>query len=458
MESSGDPKASAGAEPSKTGLHKLSTPFIEIFGLSRSLASLSVLLCAAVIFFGVYWFVHSAPPQTVIITSGAPGSSFATNAERYRVELKKKGFELKILPSQGSSENLKRLNDKSYQVDVGFVQGGITNDSETNTLVSLGSINYEPLLVFYRSKTPVTLLSGFAGQRVAIGAAGSGTRQLALELLRLNGIAPGGSTKLVDLDGDEAAQALLAGKIDAVFLMGDITSIDVMKALEHDPGIGLFDFTQADGYIRRIPYLNKLVFPQGSIDFGKNIPAHDVNLIGPTVELIARPELHPALSDLLIEVAQKVNGKPSLFKHRNEFPAPIVHDFPISAEAQRYYASGKRFKFLPFWLASRVNTVLVAFVPMLVLLIPALKLIPGLYRWQMQMRINRWYRELLTVERSILVDDAPGKRSKMLGQIAHIENEVNRMKVPASFADQFYNLRGHILFVRDRLKPAAPSK
>src|SRR5208282_2304598 len=113
------------------------------------------------------------------------------------------------------------------------------------------------------------------------------------------------------------------GNLDAVFLMGDTTSVGVMHQLEHDASIQLFDFTQADGYVRQINYVNKLVLPQGSIDFGKNIPAHDVNLIGPTVELLARPSLHPALSDVLIETAQEAHGSPGLFKRRGEFPAPI---------------------------------------------------------------------------------------------------------------------------------------
>ena len=39
----------------------------------------------------------------------------------------------------------------------------------------------------------------------------------------------------------------------------------------------------------------------------------------------------------------------------------------------------------------------------------------------------------------------------MLSRLNHIEQEVNKMKVPASFADQFYALRGDIGFVRGRL-------
>lgn len=48
-------------------------------------------------------------------------------------------------------------------------------------------------------------------------------------------------------------------------------------------------FEQADAYTRRFNYLNKLRMPEGVIDFNKNLPPHEVWLIGPTVELVARP-------------------------------------------------------------------------------------------------------------------------------------------------------------------------
>jgi TRAP-type uncharacterized transport system substrate-binding protein len=446
------------AENRKTHSSKLTAPIMEIFGLSRALALAVVLLAGLLIAFAVFWFIHSAPPDTITITSGAPESSFQENAEKYRVILARKGVTLQIIPSQGSLENLKRLDDPSFHVDIGFVQGGITNDPGSNKLVSLGSISYEPLLVFYRATEPVNTLSGFSGKRVAIGPAGSGTRGLALQLLKLNGIEPGGATTLSDLDADAAAGALLAGNVDAVFLMGDTASINVMRQLEHAANIQLFDFTQADGYVRRISYVNKLVLPQGSIDFGRNIPARDVNLIGPTVEVLARPNLHPALSDMLIEAMQETNSSAGLFKRRGEFPAPIPHDFPISTDASRYYKSGKSFfyRILPFGLASLVSRIVVAFVPLVVLLIPGLRLIPAAFKWRMQARINRWYRELLALERHLPADGTPVKQEKLMAQLERIEQEVHKMKVPTSFAGQFYDLRGNIKFVRARLLQNAP--
>jgi hypothetical protein len=65
---------------------------------------------------------------------------------------------------------------------------------------------------------------------------------------------------------------------------------------------------------------------------------------------------------------------------------------------------------------------------------------------------------LLALERSAPGEMTPGKREHLTARLNQIEQAVNRMKVPVSFADQFYNLRGHIVFVRQILVPAVPAK
>jgi TRAP-type uncharacterized transport system substrate-binding protein len=442
----------------KSGFSRILTPLMETFGLSRGAAVAAAVLIGLVVVFGVFWFLHAAPPRTLIITSGTSGSSFETNAIKYRLILARSGVRLKILPSRGSLENLERLEDPTIHVDVGFVQGGITNESDRERLVSLGSVSYQPLMVFHRGTASLTLLSELAGKRLAIGPEGSGTHSLALTLLELNGIHAGGATTLLDLEGGDAAKALLEGTADAVFLMGDSTSPQVIGKLLRTPGIQILNFTQADGYTRRITYLNKLELPKGSIDFGKNIPPQDIYLVGPTVEVLARPNLHPALSDLLLEAAHEVHGGASLLKRKDEFPAPLESAFPISTEASRFYKSGKTFLYrkLPFWLASLVNPILVAILPVVVLLIPGLRAIPFFFRLRMKLRMYRWYRALLTLEREVLASSPTTNRDELITRLDQIEQGVNQMKVPASFADQFYALRGYITFVRNQLLNQAP--
>jgi len=438
---------------SSRGLNRLVVTFTEMFGLGRSVAIGVILLVTGAMVFALFWFFHSAPPSTIIITSGPAGSVFQTTAERYRAILARSHVKLKILPSEGALDNLKRLSDRSARVDIGFVPGGLTNGIITDGLVSLGSIGYQPLLVFYRSATPVELLSQLNGKRLAIGPVGSGSRSLSLALLAVNGIEPGGATTLVESEGEDAARELLESQVDAAFLMADSTSTATMRKLLRTPGVELMSFAQADGYTRRIHFLNKLELPQGAIDFGKNIPAHDVFLLGPTVELVARANLHPAMSDLLLEAAREIHGRATLFQRRGEFPAPLANDFRISPDASRYYKSGKSFlyRYLPFWLASQLNRILIVFVPMLVVLIPSLRSIPAMYRWQVRLRLYRWYRALLTLEGELLAHPVAGNRADLLARLDAIEVAVKTMKVPASFADQFYGLRGHIDFVRSRL-------
>src|SRR5262245_37279521 len=90
---------------------------------------------AAILVFAIFWFFHIAPPRTIVITSGPEGSTSRANAEKYRKILwDKNRVELKILPSEGSAENLQRLYDKQVRVDIGFVQSGVTNEEKSRDI------------------------------------------------------------------------------------------------------------------------------------------------------------------------------------------------------------------------------------------------------------------------------------------------------------------------------------
>jgi hypothetical protein len=372
------------------------------------------------------------------------------------------------------------LENPHSGVDIGFIQSGLagtenrgpspqgTRDSpvqsgpagneKLDNMVSLGSIAYQPLWIFYRSPTRISRLAELAGRRIALGDLGSGTHDLALALLQANGIT-GAPTTLLNLDSDEAAKDLLAGKIDAVFFMGDSAPMATLRTLVHSPDVQIFNFTQADAYIRRFSYLNKMMFPAGSINLGENLPAQDIVLIGPTVELVARQGLNSALSDLLLEVAQEVHGKAGMLQKSGEFPAPLGDDIAMSDDALRYYKSGKGLLARTvgsFWLASLLNRALVVFLPLMLVLIPVVRFLPVAYKWRIQLRIYRCYRPLLLLERDAFAELTAERRQELLQRLDEIEGTVNRLRVPASFADQFYSLRGHIAFVRARLKVATP--
>jgi len=435
------------------GGNRFKARFVAISWHDLAISFGPIVILAAIVAGLAIWLVNPAPPSTITIAAGPKDSVFWNTAQKYQAILARNGVKAVLLSTDGSLDNLKRLADPHVKVDVGFVQGGLSDGVDLSHLMSLGSIAYVPVAVFYTGKKTISILSELSGKRIAIGPEGSGSHLLALTLLKVNGIEPGGSTTLSDVSGDEAAKGLSDGTLDAAFLMGDSATPPTLAKLLRTPGVKLMDFSQASGYARRFSYLNELQVPRGVFDFGRNVPNHLLHLIAPTAELVARDNLHPALSDLLIDAAQQVNGKPGLLQHAGEFPEPLAHEFRISDDAARYYKSGKSFLYrnLPFWVASLADRLLVIIVPIVVLLIPGVRLVPAVYSWRIKSRIYRWYGALIGLERGIFEQTGEYDHAAMLRRLDHIEEAVNRMKVPLAFADQFYVLRGHIDLVRSRL-------
>jgi TRAP-type uncharacterized transport system substrate-binding protein len=432
--------------------HPLKTSVVSWRALAQTLGPFLIL--GAVVLWAVIHFVDSAPPRTLTMSSGPKGSTFEANAERYSKILARSGIQLRVIQSEGSIDNLNRLADRKSHVDIALVQSGLSESGEAGELVSLGSMFYQPLSIFYRSPKPLVRLSELSSKRIAIGPEGSGTRFLALALLKANEIEPQGSTQLLSLEGEPARMALLRNQVDAIFLTGDSASTATILEMLHAEGIRLFDFSQADAYVRRFPYLNKLVVPAGAFDLGEDLPPSEVNLLAPTVEMVAHSDLHPALCDLLIEAAFQVHGHASVLQSAGQFPNPLMHTFPLSPEAARYYKSGDKsftYRYLPFWLASLVDRIIVLLLPILVVVIPGLRYLPQLYRWRIDSRIHRRYGELMAVERESLGKLSGERRAALLEQLGEIERAVIARKVPGSHAEQVYLLRQHIAFVRRRL-------
>ncbi len=419
-----------------------------------------VIIPALLVLVAAVWVARKAlrfaPPTTIRIASGPDGSGYRNQAEKYKKIIEAYGVKVQVLPSKGALDNLQQLADRKVKVDVGFVQGGLSDGIDTAGLVSLGSVFAQPIMAYCRSDVPIEMLSQLKGKRIAVGPEGSGTRVLALKLLKINEM-DGPPTQLQEMGGEEAAKALIAGTTDVAFLMGESATPQVMRSLRAVPGIELASFRQADGYLRKFRFLSKLTLPEGAMDLAKNYPPRTMTLVGPTVELVARDDLHPALSDLLIGAAREIHGSPGMFRNAGEFPAPLARDFPISRDAERYYKSGEQFlyKRLPFWLASLIDRLLVVVLPLLVIIVPATRIVPALYRWRVRSRIYRWYGALMAIERDMLTTRTPERRDAILKRLDDIEGAVNELKMPLSFADQLYVLRDHVATVRRRLHTVA---
>jgi TRAP-type uncharacterized transport system substrate-binding protein len=349
------------------------------------------------------------------------------------------------------------LKDDESDVDIGFVQGGVGNADEAPDLVSLGSMYYEPVWVFYRAATTLDRLAQLKGKRIAIGPAGSGTHDLALRLLYANGIPkPHGAWS--ELGGDAAVKALQQRRVDAVIFVASPWSAAV-NALLRDQRVRLMSFTRAEAYTRHFPHLSAVVLPRAGIDLKRDIPPHDIHLIATTANLVVRADLHPAIAGLLAAAAAEVHGSPGLFQRKGEFPSTRDVDFPLHPEAARYYKSGPPFlqRYLPFWAANFLDRMIVLLVPLIALALPLVRILPTLYNWRVRSRIYRNYGELKFLEEEVSDHPLPEKITEYLTRLDKIEERVNQMPIPLAFHEQMYTLRGHIELVRARIGKLAGS-
>ena len=214
-----------------------------LFGQGLLVSIGVILLAGLVLSAAVFMYMEAAAPDTLTIAGGPAGSIFQKTAEKYQAILAKNGVTLKIIPSEGSLDNFNKLSNPRIAVDVGFVLGGQVNGAGTENLVSLGSISYQPMMIFYRGAIK-NFLSDFKGHRLYTGPKGSGTDSLARALLKVNGIQPDGDTILVNALASNPEQALLDNRVDAIFLMGETTPLELMRHLMHAPDIHIFTSTR----------------------------------------------------------------------------------------------------------------------------------------------------------------------------------------------------------------------
>ena len=399
----------------------------------------------------IYHFVRPIPPNTLIMTTGMEGGSFVVFAERYRQVLARDGIRVKLLPSSGVVENLRLLSDESHGVDASFAQGAIDKGEIAANLVSLGSLTYTPLWVFYRGDETFDDLSQLRGKRIAIGPKGSGIQKLSLNLLKAANAADS-PTVLYEYPYNAAMEAIMAGRTDAVMALGSADSQMVTKLL-HATGIKLMNFSQAEAYTRLFPVLSHVILPRGVLSLPKRLPASDTHLLSPTANLIVRKDLHPALVYLLLEASVEIHSGAGWVHKAGEFPSLNKQDYPVSEQAERYYKSGGSllYHYLPFWAATFIDRMILVLIPLGILLFPVIGVMPRIYTWRNRSKYYRWYRELSNIERELLENRQPEMVESFQENLERIEKAVSDIHVSVGFYDQVFTLKEHIQMVRQKL-------
>jgi hypothetical protein len=403
-----------------------------------------------------YVLLDPNPPRHVTLATGVPQGAYAEFGQRYAERLRRHGITVELRNTQGAAENLALLNDEGSGVDIAFVQGGAADSADTEPLQSMGSMFYEPVWLFYRVDSAqnklrqprLDNLAQLQGWTLNIGAPGSGVPQLATQLLEANRI-DAGAIALSRQPVTPAVIELLEGRLDALVLASAPESAMVQMLLQ-TPGIALFDFAQAEAYTRRFGFLSAVTLPRGVVDLARDLPAADVRMVAPTATIVARPGLHPALTQLFVQAARDVHGGSGWFQRKGEFPNGRNTERELAAEAERFYRSGVPWlqRYLPFWLSNLIDRMWLALLSIVAVLLPLSRVVPPLVELRIRSRVFRWYARLRQIE------DGVGERpaAELLSALDEIESNASGVQVPLSYTDELYALKGHIQMVRRRVQ------
>jgi TRAP transporter TAXI family solute receptor len=421
----------------------------------RGIAGIAVLSLLVVIVVGIglyatYQFVDPAPPDRIVLATGAEGGAYQRFGQAYAARLASAGIEVELRESAGSAENLAWLRSESG-VDVAFVQSGLAAGDEDGAVLALGSLYLEPLWLFVRADLEFSGVTDLAGARVAIGEEGSGTRAVALRLLSAHGYGRDAASFLA-LPQAELVDSLAGGDIDAAFVVGAPSS-DIVEELVNADAARLVSLERSEAYARRFGYLKAVTLPAGVLDLERDLPPGDIHTVATTAMLLARGDLHPSLVDLLLIAATDIHGDHGLLADQGTFPSARYVDFPLSDDAGRHFRRGPPFlmRYLPFWAATFVDRMWVMLFPLLGLAIPLFKLVPPAYQWQVRRRFLRLYAELESLDPKMNPISGDEDLQKRKERVNWLEGQTAVTHVPKEYKDAMYKLRRDIDLVRRQL-------
>jgi len=396
-----------------------------------------------------------APPSKVTMATAFKGSSFEYYGQRYREIFARSRIRLELRETDGALENVNLLQDPKSGVQIAFAYGGISDGEHAPGLLSLGAVYNNPFWIFYSSGEPLDRLTQLKGKRIAVGPIGSGTRSSAERILAKSGVDSTTAT-LLPLGGTAAVAALKENKVDVVWMAGaaDVPAVD---SLLRDPKVRLMSFPMAEAFTRIFSDLVRLVLPQGVIDVEHIIPPNDVVLIGTTIKVLVRSDLHPQIVQLLLQTMVEAHSGANVFQRSGEFPIGADPEFPVAPAAIDFYKSGPSLmqRHLPLWLSVHAQRAIAVLVTAIAIGLPALRFLPVIYQWFMRRRLTYWYGKLKTLEASFDSDPNDKYVSEKKMEIERIEDAVSHIRFPLTFTDQLYNLRSHIDIVRRKITSRA---
>lgn len=393
----------------------------------------------------LFFYVDPIPPKKAYIATGQPGSSYHVLSEKFSEFFAKHGFELVLVPTPGLDQGFQKLNDEKSPVNASFLTAGSAKAADYPELVSLGSLQYSPVWLVYRGPdlSGPDAIKRLASMRVAVGMNETNTNKIWRAMLGLHGIQYESRPNFLELPHQQAAADFKDAKLDAVFVVDDINSPTVESLLAL-PDIKIFDFNLIDAYVKKLPFLEKVDLPRGSLSIEHIFPPTDTDLLASSITLLVEKKMHPVHQWLFLMAAKKISeDQQSFFARPGFFPAYLDRSIPLSPIAAQYYESGIPgvFKYFPLWVAALFNRMWVIVLTLFALIYPLFKFVLNWRNFPSDKLLGDYFQDLRDIESDLLVATTREEIEHHLKELDDMEASMLKYWYEENDLRAFYTLR-----------------
>lgn len=411
----------------------------------------------AIIFTVGLYSIDPIPGRDLRVAVSGRDSAYSLIAKNLEPYLKEKDISLVIKSTESSIQSASMLASSTDGVNAAFIQGGVLSDEDAEKIQSLGSVDFEPVWIFYRKglTNHHDRLKDLAQLRIGVGPSQSGTWIIAKKLFALNGIDIEASSQFKVDSYENNLAGLLSGQLDALINVNPVSD-PVVAHLLRDPRVELFELTHASAYDRQLPFVKVITLPAASIDIGRQIPPKDILLLATTTNLAVSKNMHPGLQMMLLAASRDAQrASRNLFLSNEEkFPAYMDPSIPISAAASNFYDYGvpQMMRYLPFWLAGLIDRIWVYILALVAIVIPLSQLNFNLRSIRFGMRIEKIQRELLAYDLELNNQNPSSeRRADILRRIEQIISAETGKNVPIGCASDYCDFLERLTDFRSRL-------
>jgi uncharacterized protein len=201
-------------------------------------------------------------------------------------------LKLDVIESTGSNQNMEDI--QAHKVDLAFVQNNTLVQPNARAVAQL----YPEMFHFVASKASgIKTIGDIKNKRIALMPTGSGSYDLFWPLIAHYGLQPG-DFQVFPMSSDKAQQALLEGKVDALFMIIGIGNSSMADLLQTER-FQLLPIEQIGAMKLKQPYLQETFIPKGTYKGNTPIPPDDLPVAAVSALLIANKDTDPqAVKDI----------------------------------------------------------------------------------------------------------------------------------------------------------------